>query len=112
MTDTVPTPATQVKRPWHATLRTFLQTAFGGAVTLGLVVPPIVEIVLDEAGQTMPGNLRGYLLGAAGVVAAVSAAATRIMAIPAVEAWLQRKAPAVSAAGTPIVVPAPEHAAE
>lgn len=99
MSSTSPTPATQVRRPWHATLRTFLQALFAGALVVGVVVPQIIDAILAESGQVLPESVHSVLLGASAVVAAVAAVATRIMAIPQVEAWLQSKAAPLSAAG-------------
>ena len=48
-------------------------------------MPQVVEIILEESGETLPASVRGVLLAAAAVFVAVSAALTRIMAIPQVE---------------------------
>lgn len=90
---------TQVDAPWTASLRTGLQALVGAVITLGLLVPEVIEIVLDEAGQSMPETLRGWLLAAAAATAGVAAVVTRVMALPRVEAWLGRRAPVVSAQG-------------
>lgn len=79
-------PATQVRRPWRATLRTAFQLLVGLAAMLPLLV--------DAAGleETTP-VLAGVL--------AVSAAVTRIMALPAVEAFLAQFLPFLAAAPRP-----------
>lgn len=82
--------ATQVRRPWRATFRTVVQTAIPTIIVLGLVVPQIVDIVLEETGGTMPEGLRTVLLGASAVVVAAAGVLTRVMAIPQVEAFLRR----------------------
>lgn len=73
--------ATQSRRPWHAVLRTSV------AALLGLLpVLPIIADALDV--ETVP------------VVAstlAVTAAVTRVLAVPQVEVWLRRWAPALAA---------------
>lgn len=82
--------ATQVEYPWKATLRTIVQVGIPAFLTLLVAVPLIIQIVLDEFGETMPDRLRLWLLAAAAFVTALAAAITRIMAIPAVNAWLSR----------------------
>ena len=79
-----PTPVpTQVKRPWRATLR----TAFAATIAIATLMPFIVEASgLDP--QVYPW-LGGIL--------AVAAAITRIMALPQVEAFLQRFVPFLAA---------------
>ncbi|MDF9716046.1 hypothetical protein [Nocardioides sp. ChNu-99] len=81
---------TQVRRPWRATARTALQTTLAVVPVLGFVVPEIVSIVLEEAGESMPAGVRAVLLAASAVIVGVASAAARIMAIPQVERFLVR----------------------
>ena len=81
---------TQVARPWRTTIRSALQTGISAVLLLGLVVPEVVEIVLEETGGAMPDGLRLVLLGAAAAVTVASAIVTRVMAIPVVDDWLAR----------------------
>ena len=71
MTEPIPTP-TQTRHPWRATLRTVVAILLGLATLLPYVV----------ADANIPTE------GAVGQALAVSALVTRIMAIPAVNAWL------------------------
>lgn len=89
---------TQVRRPWRATLRTFVQALIPTILALALVVPEVVKIILDETGEAMPEKFRLVLLGISGAVAAVAAILARVMAIPAVEMLLRRYIPGLSAA--------------
>lgn len=86
MTDPTPVP-TQVRRPWRATLRTAFQAlvAFAG-------LAPFIAAAVEEA--------TGYDLdGVPFVVTALLACAafTRVMTLPAVEAFLQRFVPFLAA---------------
>ncbi|WP_193613175.1 hypothetical protein [Nocardioides lijunqiniae] len=81
---------TQVRRPWRSTARTFLQALIPTVLALGVIVPEVVKIILDETGDAMPPRLRLILLGISAGVAGVAAALARIMAIPAVEVLLRR----------------------
>jgi hypothetical protein len=84
-----PTP-TQVRRPWRATVRTIIQVGIPAVLALGLVVPEVVRIILEETGDAMPDQLRVILLGISAAVVATAAILTRIMAIPQVEDFLRR----------------------
>lgn len=82
MTEPVPVP-TQVRRPWRATFR----TAFAGVIGFAALLPFIVEATgLDP--EVYP-----WLAG----VLAIAAAVTRVMALPQVEAFLQRFVPFLAA---------------
>lgn len=76
-------PPTQVRRPWTATARTVVQ----GLLAFLVLLPFIVDASgLDPV--TLPW-LAGLL--------AVSAAITRVMALPQVEAFLRRHLPFLAA---------------
>lgn len=79
---------TQVAYPWKAALRTAVQVGIPTVLTLAVVLPSVVEILLDELGEQLPESLRLWLLGAAGLITAGAAALTRVMAIPGVNEWL------------------------
>lgn len=81
MADHVAEP-TQVRRPWHAVVR----TAFQGVVGFAPLVPAIVDASgLDETAPLVAGGI------------AISGAITRIMALPKVEEWLRRFVPFLAA---------------
>lgn len=73
---------TQVARPWRATVR----TTFAVIVALAAMLP----LLVDAAGidETLPG--------VAGVLA-IAGAITRVLALPAVEAFLARFLPWLAA---------------
>lgn len=88
--DVVVTP-TQVRRPWRSTIRTVFQALVGLAA-----LAPLIAAAVEEA--------TGYDLdGVPFVVVALAGAAavTRVMAIPAVEAFLRRFLPFLAAAPSP-----------
>ena len=77
---------TQVKYPWRAALRTVLAYL----VAAGIVVPAVWSIAQD----TLAGYLSPEVITAAawtvGLIVAVSAFVTRVIAIPKVNAWLTK----------------------
>jgi hypothetical protein len=85
------TQPTQTRHPWRAVYRTVV-AAIPGVVTLLYLLPDIAR----EAGIAQVG----WVTAALGVTAAI----TRVLAMPAVEAWLHRHAPDLAA--QPASVPA------
>ena len=85
-----PIQPTQVVEPGRTTVRTAIQTAIGIVLAAGLVIPAAIAIIGDEfAAWTSPEVVR--VLGVVSAVAiATSSALARIMAHPAVNAWLAR----------------------
>ena len=80
----------QVAYPWRSTLRTMVQVGIPTLVTLLLVVPEIIEILLDGYGESVPDGLRTWLLSASALIVATSGVLARVMAIPAVNSILER----------------------
>jgi hypothetical protein len=67
-------------------LRTIVQVGIPAFLAFALVLPQII----DAAGLPVDGALYAWLIGAAGVITAVAAGISRIMAIPAVNLWLTK----------------------
>lgn len=89
---TTPT-TTQQLHPIRAALRTFLQSWLPGLVIALVVIPDVVQIILDEVnknGVVLPDWLGLALAGIVTACAVVSAVLARIMAIPAVDRVLER----------------------
>lgn len=73
--------------------RTALQVGVPAFVFLVFVLPLVIDVVDAELGEHLPDGFRLWMIGAATVLTAVGVAATRIMAIPAVNDWLSRWTP-------------------
>lgn len=73
-----------------ATARTFWQALIPAVILLGVVIPQVVDIVLEEADGLLPEHWKAWLLSASVLTATVSAALARIMAIPGVNRILRR----------------------
>lgn len=86
--DIVPGTPTQLAHPAQATLRTGLAMAI--AVIVGIVGlgPLIIDAILQE--ESIPEGIRGPLLLVSGVIVAIGAIVTRIMAIPGVNDLLKK----------------------
>ena len=70
-------------------IRTAVQvvvTAAGSLATVVVVAPQVIEAL----AEVLPGPVVVWLTGAVATLAAISAALARVMAIPAVDAWLTR----------------------
>jgi hypothetical protein len=78
--------ATQTRRPWRATLR----TALAVGIPAILLLPTIIQILVDELGPALPDRYTGWLVTAGVIITAVAAAITRILALAPVELALRR----------------------
>ena len=68
-------------------LRTAAQVLIAGIVLLGGLVT-IAPQVLEAVQDVLPGPVVAWLVGAIAFLAGISAALSRVMAIPVVNAWL------------------------
>jgi hypothetical protein len=83
---TLPSPVpTQVKKPWRATVRTL----FAALVAVASMAP----LVYSAAFQNDPEKATGWSALALGIAAGI----TRVLAVPAVEAFLQSYLPFLAA---------------
>lgn len=81
---------TQQRYPGRATARTVLSTILSTLIVLGIIAPIVLGILQEELAEFLPDNVVAVLVTGAALLAAVSAALTRIMAIPAVDQALAR----------------------
>ncbi len=86
---TLVTTSTQQAHPVRASWRTAAQTVISVVLVLGVVAPLVAAILHDELGEYLPDAWLAWVVAAGAVLAAVAAALARIMAIPAVDAWLR-----------------------
>lgn len=85
-TPTQGTEPTQVRRP----LRAVLRTALAVGIPAILLLPTVIQILVDELGPNLPDRYTSWLVAAGVIVTAVAAAITRIMALAPVELFLRR----------------------
>ena len=84
---------TQAANPGRAALRTAVQTAIPAFIGLLLILPPVIQAVLDGFGRHLPPEIYGWLAGAAVVITAASATIARVSAIPGVIEWTRAYLP-------------------
>ena len=77
---------TQVKYPWRAVLRTVLAYIVGA----GIVVPAAWVIAQDTLSGYLSPEVITATAWTVGLIVAVSAFVTRVIAIPQVNAWLTK----------------------
>lgn len=82
--------STQTQHPARATWRTTVASIVAAVLALGIILPAVVEIVDEELAAHLPESWVAWLYAAAALVTAVTAALTRIMAIPGVDEALRR----------------------
>ena len=75
---------TQVQYPWRAAVRTALAYIVGA----GIVLPIAYGIFADQLGAYLPPDVLAGIAWTVGILVAVSATVTRIMAIPQINDWL------------------------
>lgn len=80
----------QVANPWQAVKRTFFEVLIPGILLVLAVGPLALQILAEELDQALPEGVILWLLGAAGLLASLSAAAARIAAIPRINEALGR----------------------
>lgn len=83
---------TQQQHPLRAAARTFVQSWLPQILAALILVPLVVEAITQTAteyGIPLPGWLGLALAGVVTACAAGSALLARLMAIPAVDAWLR-----------------------
>lgn len=85
--------STQAAFPLRAALRTAVQVGIPAFLGLLLILPPIIQTVLDGFGRHLPPEMYGWLAGAAVVITAASATLARISAIPGVIGWTRKFLP-------------------
>ena len=78
--------ATQVAHPWKATARTVVAYVIALVPVLIIVIP----IVQEELGPYLPPSWIAWLGGAVAALGAIVGAATRIMALEAVQDLLAK----------------------
>ncbi|ASN20716.1 hypothetical protein [Arthrobacter sp. YN] len=88
MADHVAVPS-QVANPWRAVWRTFWEVLVPAVLLVVTVGPTVLNILAEELGAVLPAGIIAWLLGAAGVLAALAGAFARIAAIPRVNELLK-----------------------
>ena len=75
------------------TLRTALAVVISTVLLIAMLLPEILNILLEEMGEVLPPHIRLWLVGFALATTAFATAITRIMAIPIVNSLLSRFTP-------------------
>jgi hypothetical protein len=86
-------------------IRTVAQVIVTGAGILAVAVVVAPEI-LDALADVLPGPVVAWAAGVIAAAAALSAALSRVMAIPAVDAWLKRLGLGSAPRSAPVAPPA------
>lgn len=82
--------STQTQYPARATWRTTLANVLSTIIVVGMVAPVVAVIIDEELTDYLPPDWIAWIAAAGALLAAVAAALTRIMAIPAVDRALAR----------------------
>lgn len=85
--------ATQEQYPWKAFWRTALQVGPAAAVGLLLILPSILQSIVDGFGRELPPDIYSALVGVTATLTLVSAILAKVMARPDVIAWTKKYLP-------------------
>lgn len=100
---TEPTPVSgEIWFKTQRALRTVVQVIVTGAGILAAAVV-IAPQILDALADVLPGPVVAWAAGVIAAAAALSAALSRVMAIPAVDAWLKKLGLGSAPRSAPIV---------
>jgi hypothetical protein len=86
-------PPTQVQYPWKAFWRTALQVGPQPAVGLLIILPAILQSILDGFGRDLPPEIYVWLVGFTGSITLVASILSKVMARPDVNEWIRKYAP-------------------
>lgn len=89
----LPGPDHRAESTPNAFWRTMLQVGPAAALSLLLILPAILQDVLDAFGGSLPPGLYAALAGITAVVTLVSAILAKVMARPDVQRWLTHYMP-------------------
>ena len=92
---TEPAP-TQVQHPGHAVARTVLAALVGLLVLSPAITPGLVDWAAENVG-ILPEWVTPTVVGINAAVLAATGLVTRVLAVPGVNAWLERYVPILGA---------------
>lgn len=81
---------TQQIHPWRAAARTAAQTLLAVPAVLTTLGVVLDLVATDDLAEHLPAGWGAWLAGAAMTCAALAGLLARIMAVPAVDTWLDR----------------------
>lgn len=87
-TKTVVVRSTQEAEPGRAVLRTFI-SLLPAIISGVLLLPEVIQIIVESYGETLPPSFRGVLLAVSGFIVTGTLVMTRIMASVKVNEWFR-----------------------
>lgn len=101
-------PSTQIQFPNRSMWRTMVQAAVPAFLSGVVLLPWIIDVILDGYGQDMPDPVRAWLIGFAAFITVTAGVVARIMSNPAVDLWIRQHikklAPSEPEAAKPVPV--------
>lgn len=76
----------------NAFWRTILQVGPAAAVSLLLILPQILQEILDAYGEALPPEVYAWLAGVTATVTLVAGILAKVMSMPRVQEWLAKYA--------------------
>lgn len=81
----------------NAFWRTLVQVGPAAALSLLVILPEVLEQIVDSFGDTLPPNLYAALVAITAGVTLAAGILAKVMAIPSVQVWLAKYLPMFAA---------------
>lgn len=81
----------------NAFLRTIVQVGPAAAVFLLVVLPEVLQMVVDSFGESLPAGLYGALVAITAGITLIAGILAKVMALPSVQGWLAKYVPMFAA---------------
>lgn len=81
-------PSSQVEHPWRASARTAVQALVAALSVLAIVVPTVIQPWLEANALGLDSGVVASLLGVCAGFSALAGLVARLMAVPAVNAFV------------------------
>lgn len=93
----LPGPDHRAEPKSNAFWRTLLQVGPAAALSLLVILPEILQMVVDSFGESLPPRVYAVLAAITAGVTLVAGILAKVMAMPVVQAWLAKYAPLFAA---------------
>lgn len=89
----IPGPDHRAETKSNAFWRTFLQVGPAAALALLLILPSVLQSIIDDFGDQLPPGLYAVLVAITGGITLTAAIAAKLMARPDVQEWTAKYLP-------------------
>lgn len=95
--DHLPGPDHRAEPKQNAFWRTFVQVGPAAAISLLLILPQVLQSIVDGFGRDLPPELYAWLVSVTAGITLAASILAKVMARPDVQEWLAKYAPFLAA---------------